>query len=279
MRTITFIQFLNKAKRLCGIDRLEPALAESFAEWLQARLAKAYKRFPWPELCPFEERALRDRWDAAVEYSIGDVIAYDDGDGTVYYEALTYAPAGIVPGTDEDLWEETSIFERIVAYEQAGETRLGDVLGVWRSDPRTVNAPRPLGFRLLDDGILLPTDAPATVWVQTRLAPPRLTTEAYDAGTTYTPDDVFYLASTGQCYVPLEEITGTSPVDAPTLFTVQEIPAVVADAAARMAKADYLADDGQDDKAFAQERRATDWLDDDALDLGAHQQQTATYAA
>lgn len=230
-----------------------------------------------PKPRPIEERALRDRWDASLEYALDDVVAHDDGDGTLYYAALTYVPAGIEPGTDEDLWEETADFERIVAYEQLGENVFHDVLGVWRSNPRSVNAARALGFRLLDDGILLPTDAPSTVFIQYRKAPPRLTTTAYDAAVTYTVDDVFYLASTGQCYVPLETVSGTSPVDAPTLFALQEIPAVVADAAARLAKADYLADDGQDDKAFAQERRATEWLDDDALDLGTHQQQTASY--
>lgn len=279
MRTIPFLQLLRKAQRLCGLARLEPPeLAESFAEWLEARLRKAYQRFPWPELCPVEERALRERWQATEDYVPGDVVAHDAGDGTAYYEAQTYVPAALEPGTDEDYWTETGDYERIVAYDQPGENVFHDVLGVYRRDPRRFPAaPLPLGFRLLDDGILLPTDAPATVFIQYRKAPPRLTTTAYDAAATYTPDDVFYLPATGECYVPLETVSGTSPLDLPGLFELQAIPFAVADAAARMAKADYLADDGQDDKAFAQERRAEIFIDDEALDLGTHQQQTASY--
>ncbi|HEV8383757.1 MAG TPA: hypothetical protein VGQ11_02715 [Candidatus Acidoferrales bacterium] len=283
-RTLSFKRALHKSARLCGLDpdRLEKKLAESFAEWIESRLNKLIKKFPWPELCPTEERPLRDAWSAGTSYTIGDQVAYQDpdtGDWT-YWQADGFPGAGLVPGSDdaEGIWASSSDYPRLISYEQADAEKIYDVLGVWRENPETVTVPRPIDYELRELGILLPRNAPATVWVQWRRRGPKLTTVEYSASTTYTVDDVFYLPSDGHCYVPLETIVGTSPATVPELFVQQAIPERIVNASCRAVKADWLADDGQDDKSFAQERRGEDWAEDDMADLTVHQHQTGHYA-
>lgn len=283
-RTLSFQRLLQRASRMCGLDpaRLAPELAEAFAEWIESRLRKVIKTFPWPELCPTEERPLRDAWSVGTSYTIGDQVAYQDPDeGTwTYWEADGFPGAGLVPGSDdaEGIWISSTDYPRLISYEQADAERIFDVLEVFTKDPETVGFAPPISFQLTAAGILLPRTAPASVWVKWRRPGPKLTTVEYDNAADYTPDSVFYLASDGHCYVPLEDVSGTSPVTVPELFVQQAIPERLADAVCRQVKADWLADDGQDDKAFAQERRAGEWLEDDMADVSVHQRQTATHS-
>lgn len=71
---------------------------------------------------------------------------------------------------------------------------------------------------------------------------------------------------------------GESPVTHPEYWELQEIPELLAEYAARAAKADYLADDGQDDKSFAQDRRAIDWLELQMVNTTVLKNQTANYS-
>ena len=94
-------------------------------------------------------------------------------------------------------------------YAQSGQTAMGEVFAVTRDNPATHAAPREILFRCENDKVLLPVDAPATVYVRYRLVP-----------TVYTVGD----------------LTAT-------------VPGVIGGAVGLMLTADLLEEDGQLDKA------------------------------
>lgn len=268
----TFQQVLDRAVRLCGFDpaTLPATLAADFASWLEARVRDAWILARWPGTLVMEERAYAPRFALATVYADGDVV-YDDATNA-YYEAHEDGFSGR-PVTDGAYWTALGDFDRALALEESGETPIGEVLGVWRTDPRK-GAASPVGYTLLSDEAWCDPQAPATVWVLFRLAPPVFTATPYAAGTTYFAGDAAF--GLPHSYLALRETTGTAPPHAAT-WRPQLCPAVLADWAARGAKADWLASDGQEDKAAAQESLARGWLNDRLADLTIHQGQAARY--
>lgn len=391
MRTISFAKLLRKAARLSGLDpdRLNPELGNAFGEWLEARLRFAWTAFPWPFLCPIEERAWRDSWDAGRFYEVGEEVAFVNSDGETEYFTAISPTQGFDPEADPEGWEALETTDRFIALEQIRKTPFEDVLGVWRDDPRKVRSPRKVPYWIGEDRVQLDRCAPATVFVQFRKLSLRLTGEAWDASVNYELGDVVYFG--GECYVaqagdephflitgdgtlerqePTENVpiagrylpdvvingktsyamgdlvlksvaslefgpaiwwqlsltggfgddywqggsseedptstlqpylangggalgsldrvdmytalagprAGLSPASHPAKWRLQAIPYLLAEYAARAAKADYLADDGQDDKSFAQDRRAVDWLELQMVNFTATQNHTANYS-
>lgn len=212
MTAISLRKLLDKTCRLCGLDpaRLDPELGEAMVEWLEARLRFAWTAFPWPFLCPIEQRAWREAWRGAVEYSEGDEVSHVDGDGvTSYFVALTDAAEDVEPGTDEAVWGELSTSDRSIPFEQFGQTRFEDVLGVWNRDPRTSRVPGPVAYWLGADGVHLDRQAPATVYIQFRKRQPRLTAERWDEEREYDPGEAVYFDDDdpreGDSYVALDK--------------------------------------------------------------------------
>lgn len=105
-------------------------------------------------------------------------------------------------------------------------------------------------------------------------------TSASNPAGTYTGDGP---GATGSPVVTLTAATtatpqaGESPETNPEKWQLQEIPLLLAEYAARAAKADYLSDDGQDDKSLAQDRRAIDWLELQMVNITVLQNQTSNY--
>lgn len=392
MRAEAFGKVLQGVARLCGLDpaRLGTELAESLAGWIEQRVTQAWEAFPWPELCPVEERFYAAAHDSEATYADGDVVRVTADGATGYYTLLQAGSQATTPGTDETVWETTAP-ARFIDLDQGevfgveGITPMGEVLGVWRDDPRKVRGPHSVGYTLSEDRICLDPHAPAAVFVQFRRRPPAFTSVAWDANATYAPGDaVFY---NNECYVAGNvtpgaylTVTGNGALDNLTLagrydqaaftvngfrvylkadtnlgfafigdgwatvtatteldvqafslragffqnttltdnpnsavtayvaqagsdeafaagtiavvrtaastnpaadpnWTVVRVPHVLANFARRAARADFLADDGQDDKAFAQERRAADWLDEQFINVTVTQGQTARYSA
>lgn len=271
----TFKRLLNATVQSCGLnpETLGRDEGAAFASWLEARVEEAWIAYPWPGTILIEQRPLRAAWFTGFSYALEDVVSYEYPDGVfTYYQATSnFVPAGMAPDSEEgaNYWEVLTPTDRYVELSQVGATPIGDVLGVWSQNPRAYAAPYALPWSLAASRIYLPTrGASLTPWVQYRKRLPRFTVEEYDADREYTIEDVLYLSvETGDCYVPAETVSGDSPVDLPELFFPQRVPVAIARFAQYAAKADWLSDNGQDEKATAAELKAERWMKDRMADL------------
>lgn len=143
-------------------------------------------------------------YSATTVYVRGNRVYYPATDKVHQMHAAT-AAAGTAP-TDASKWGEVPEFQRTIDYEQAGETAIGEVLGVWASNPRVGTRPRPIDYDLQDNGVRVHGSDPV-VWVKfirrcpafsgtTSAGPPWL----YDATATYAAGQQVYDSATGDFY-------------------------------------------------------------------------------
>lgn len=272
---LSFLVVLNRTVRSCGLDpaRLGGELAECFATWIEARLRKAWHLSTWPDTLGLEQRTYWPTWTAAI-YASGAKVWY--APGLAYYQANAATVGGDVPGVSTKWDAYTS--DRWIDFAQSGQTEIGEPLTAWANDPRRVKAPGPLAFWHDGTTIYLNPDAPAQPWLRFRKKEPRLTSVAWDAALTYAAGEVIYYTDGNSYLVLAATSAGQDPGDTPAKFRVQTIPEVLADYARLGAKADWLSDDGQDDKATVAENFAAGWLNDRLADLTILQGQTSNYA-
>lgn len=275
MPNVSFLTLLNRTVRSCGLNpaTLDTELAECFATWLEARVRKPWHAALWPETLALEQRTYWPEW-TATSYASGDKVWHADTE--TYYEANASAISTDVPGVSSK-WDEFTP-DRWIDFAQSGETQIGEPIAAWSNDPRKVKAPGKLAFWHDGTTIYFAPDAPSEPWLRFRKVEPRFTALAWDATATYAAGEVIYYTD-GHCYLVITATTaGQDPADTPAKFTQQAIPDVLADYAARGAKADWLSDDGQEDKAIVAERFAQAWLDDRLADLTILQGQTNNYS-
>lgn len=260
---ISFLTLLRRTLRTCGLnpDTVPQDLADAFASWLECRVEEAWHHTIWPQTCLIEAREIARPGDQEGITADSELITADSSEITADSEGGQPPEPYAIPLVAE------------------GQTTIGEVLNVWRESPLLYNAPREMGFWLTADAVYLPTDAPTCVWVRFRRPRPRFSAQAYSAATTYSVDECF-LYTDGEAYRVIGEAApGDTPESEPNLFAVQRIPEVLARFAEQAARADYLLDDGQDEKAAAQLTRAQKFLNDRMGDLTVLQHQTTTYSA
>jgi hypothetical protein len=166
-------------------------------------------------------------------------------------------------GWEYDLWPELMTVEArtpvagLIAYEQSGQTQLGEVEGVYSANPETAaNTARSLGFTMSAAGAqITDTAAPASVYLRFRRRPNRFTRVAWDAGAAYAEGDLVYYASTGECYQAV--LDGTDEEWAWMAF-----PYILESFVVPAAAADYLRDCGQHERADELEARGYKQLED-----------------
>jgi hypothetical protein len=209
-------------------------------------------------------------YDAATAYAAGDRVYYI---ATGEHYQCHAASTGNVP-TDAAYWGRLVPLVRNIALAQTGQTAINMIFGVYASDPRRSDYTPELNYDLTADGIVLPDDAPARVWITYQTMPPVFTAVPWAAGT-YVAGDRVYLASTGLVYVATGTTTASPPGSA---WAVVEFPAVLSIAARRGAYADTLREDGQGDKAASEDARAYGALEEEFIKVTKHQNQRARYA-
>lgn len=272
--SVRFIDLLTDTVELCGLDpdNLPQPLANNFATWLQQRLKRAWTMTLWPETLLLEPRSYAPAWVAG-NYSTGAVV-YDAANTKGYYQASTGVTSADVPGTSAN-W--VGYFApRVIPFTQTPSV-ISEPINCWKDDPRAVRAPRKVAFWKDSVNVYLDPQAPNLVYLQFRVPAPRFSAKPYDVTKVYQPKERF-LWTDGNAYVVLVTTTaGQTPLTTPASFAVQTTPEVLADFAGRAAKADWLSDDGQDDKAAMAESAAQGWLNDRMADLTILQRQTANY--
>lgn len=280
MRTTSYQSVLHGVLRLA---RIEPAVAQredvaQLAEFIAERLSAAREAYLWPEDLILEQRTLRAPYDATATYADGAEV-YFEYDETCY-EALEAIAVGESPATAPLKWLALESWPRVLGWAPAWQTEpLGTVVHVWVEDPRLSDSAAELDFKELREGVLLPPDAPAAVWVQHRPADLEwVDWIEWSATAIYTAGEVMYFTD-GELYCALETTTaGQSPTTHPALWAVQEFPERLAKAVKRGAYGDWLLSNGQDEKATAQESAFWAELDEQAAILTKQQgQQTGTY--
>ncbi len=204
-------------------------------------------------------------WATATVFAVGDKTR-NPGNNR-FYQCHTAHTAGA--SFDATKFGLLTPFNRYVAYEQTGQTKMDEVAMVSRKDPRVWPdrpgqipfAPSALGVQILD-----PT-APGLVWVTFRLRPPQFTSVLYSASGNVAVDELRYwptsAGGTGECYVALQAQTpaAISPASA-TYWSRVNFPAILANFVKRAAFADALSDQKQQDRKTNELETALEELQD-----------------
>lgn len=135
-------------------------------------------------------------------------------------------------------------FNRYIAFEQTGESKIWRCEGIYRRDPRVFpRNPGRCAKGESDLGVQAGADAPSQPWIRFQKPPPEFSAVPWAAGT-FTLGDVRYYATTKDCY----KVIVSSTTDAPTVtasWERQQLPEVLAPFVKRAAKADALGDQKQ----------------------------------
>jgi len=168
MRSVTPRSVLNGVAARMGLDitqTIPPHTVAAFLEYINSQTRAIWERYPFPEWVRIEQRTYRPAWAVGTAY-VEDAEVFYSG---LYYRALSNN-TGNLP-TNETFWTLASDLIHTISLDQAGETAIGEVLGVYRVDPRVHRGALQYEFSLVEDGILLPT-GPAQPWIEFSMRPP-----------------------------------------------------------------------------------------------------------
>lgn len=160
-------------------------------------------------------------------------------------------------------------FDKYVAYEQTGQTKLGEIKMVSRRDPRVFPGRAwPIAFGKTSLGVqMLDRTAPNLVWVTFRLRPPQFTTTLYSAGGNVALNETRYWPTgsggTGECYQALQAQTPAVQPPSTAAFWVKiDFPEILTNFVKRAVFADSLSDQKQQDRKAVELAEALDELEE-----------------
>lgn len=188
------------------------------------------------------------------------------------------------PGLNPLTWGRLNPFRRTVAAQQTLAdgtplTPIGEVLAAYDRDPRATTKLTRLNTSLTNEGWTFSSvrNTPAYVWLKFRRQRPELTGDRWAASATYAAGDQMYFetaAGVGNFYTATAgTVAGESPATSPDKWTVVALPYFLRLYLMRGLYADWLASDGQTDKAAAAEAQANQALELEADKLQRQQGQ------
>ena len=261
MRTSDYSEILTQTANLCGLDPLNLS-ADEFSKlrtYHSNRLASAYEFHFWPEVMRVEERWFRDAYDNTKTYAAGDEVYYSAEDA--YYVALQ-ASTGNLP-TSTTYWGTPSPFDRYIAFEQTGKTKIGQPIGVFSKNPRIYETYTEKDWHVSENGVQV-TDSVTSTWLEYRVRPPELKGDSYSGTAAYRVGDQVYFSSDtipGNFYECLVATTAEqSPGTTPASWSKVEIPYIFGRYLAQGAYADYLTGDQRNESKSNEELFATELL-------------------
>lgn len=234
MRTVTFQSVLDGAAARIGLDptqTIQASTASALTEYINTRTRFAWEAYKWPELSAIEKRQFRPTYDAAATYATGDEVFYLGN----YYRKTGTGAVGVVPTVTATWTSSASLadFVRSIDFDQiftaasgaTAATPIGEVMHVYRQDPRVVRYAERVNFWVTDSGAIVgPTQ--------------------------------FTNASPNEVYV---EFT-IRPTMFNTSSNAADFPRVISEYVKFASAADALREDGQFDKAAYMDGLATDAL-------------------
>jgi len=190
-------------------------------------------------------------WATGTIFAVGDQVR-NPGDNQFYQCTVAHTA---LANFDATKFGVLTPFDKYIAYEQTGQTKIGEVKLVSRRDPRVwPDRPGVVTFRTSADGVQI-TDwtAPGLVWVTFRQRVPVFTSTLYSAAGNVAVGDVRYWPTgsggTGECYAALQAQTpaAQSPANA-AFWSKVSFPEIIANFVKRSVFADSLSDQKQQDR-------------------------------
>ncbi len=159
-------------------------------------------------------------------------------------------------------WPEWTVFvertpdnNHYVPMEGTGEIPIGKVHKVYLFDPRLVRGPVDTPFRLSAAGVHVGFDHGPTVWIKFTKRPPQFSGELFISANMYPKNYVVYNQAGGNCFLSLVDDNNFALSNA-AKWELVEFPYQIAEPVVKGAYSDALRDDGQTEKAMAEEQRA-----------------------
>jgi hypothetical protein len=233
--------------------------------------------------CRSEYSPNRGTWLTATAFAVGDQVYYQPTN--LYYQCHTaHTSSGtLVPNATGgyERWGVLTPFDRYVAYEQTGETKIGDTFRVTQKNPDIFWADGDLDYSLSNNGVQVVDDV-AEVWLKFRTQCPVLKGDAFSSTATYTANlsQVYYRSTTAPESYPgnfyncvTTTSAGESPETTAAKWSVVELPLFLERYLVQGAYADWLPGDGQNDKKMNEILMAERLISDQLFLLRAQQNQ------
>ena len=142
----------------------------------------------------------------------------------------------------------------VVQWAQPSQKVIGRVLKLYLADPTRSQGPIDIPFKLYQRGVHCGFEHGTTVYLKYIEAAPEFTSEAFSDTKPYNITSITYDPTSGNCYHSLQNgNVGHDPPD-PLWWDLIEVPTEMVDLVARGAYSDALREDGQTDKAAAEEQ-------------------------
>lgn len=207
MRTVPFSSVVNGVSARIGLDpTISPTASTlaTIAEYVNTAMRGAWEAYPWPDFVRFENRQFYATWSSSTTYAANAVVLGSDGN---YYYSKSAGNTNHNPTTDatDTYWALTSSYTSTtgtgilfaIDLDQVlggvAQTPIGEVLGVWDSDPRTNRYSTPINWFLTNDGIVVGqnglsvTSIPSTVWIEFTARPTVYTADSYSSSSALVP--------------------------------------------------------------------------------------------
>lgn len=265
MKACTYASVIQQIAALAGEDYASLATLDltHLNRTVNRRLQEAWLRDWWPDLMISAERHWRDAWSAQAYAEDAEVW---HAASEAYYQANAATLSTDVPGVSSK-WTELTDLDAYIEREQAGETVIGLVRGVFDDDPEFTDTPRRREWRLGAHGVhILGDSVPVSAWVWFMENPTEFSGADWSAAATYATGARRYFSSStvgfeGDYYEALAATTaGQSPESHPEKWSVVPFPQAFRPFVVQGAYADWLRADGQTDKALAEQQIAEDIL-------------------
>lgn len=189
-----------------------------------------------------------DDWLTGTAYAVGDTVKYDVTGKFYWCISAHTSSASITPATGAN-WTQLIPFDRYIAHEQTGETKIGEFLEIASKDPLNFTASKEYSFELSGKGAHLFADT-TKVWVKGRKQRPTLSGDNFSSTATYSSGDQVY--HSGQFYnANAATSAGESPTTTASKWDVVEIPYVFQGYLIRGTYADHLKAMGNNEIAAA----------------------------
>jgi len=188
-----------------------------------------------------------DTWESGKAYVLGDTIKYStDGEHYWCIDAHTSSPS--VTPSSSSYWTKLIPFNRYLAYEQTGETKIGEFLSLHSKDPRNMSAGKEYSFQLTALGANAVKDV-NEVWVKGRKHRPQLTGDTYSAKAYASGSQVYH---SGNFYESNATTANSeSPSTAASKWDIVQLPYIFQGYLIRGVYADYLRATGNNELASA----------------------------
>lgn len=234
-----------------------------------------------------------DDWLASTVYAVTDIVR-EPSNGRFYQCHTAHTSAGSFDATKFGILTQ---FDPYVSKTQAGETEIGEFLGLYLDDPRLFKRPRRVVHAIDGQGAHVLTAphsvsnrcnadfaVPNELYVKFRIPCPEFRGETFDVLETYVANaDVVYFAGAttdleGDFWRCVTNTSaGESPATAAAKWERLEFPAWLRTPVARRAFADWLRYGAQREAARAEDQAADDSLFQAQIQFGAMQGQGLTW--